>query len=67
MCRVSPETFDNHIRPKLSPVKIGRCVRFHVRQIQAWLDEAANFEAQSTPEGEADAFETWAEGFDGGS
>ena len=67
ICRVSPATFDAHVRPNLTAIRVGRCVRYHVDQLRAWVDEQAGFERQSAPDDEKGDFETWAEGFDGGA
>ena len=36
--KVSVRAFDAHVRPDLTPIRVGRCVRFLQRDVEAWAD-----------------------------
>jgi len=38
LCRVSDDTFDRHIRPALSEVRVGSTLRFYRDEVEAWRE-----------------------------
>ena len=50
---VSVKSFDQHVRPQLATVQVGRLPRFRRAEVEAWIVESGSAEPRSMPRASA--------------